>query len=205
MVQLDIPAAFAASLFFVDLGKKILRREAEKSDNKKTSAYYRFLSRSVLFAGLVICPAGIYLLAGWPGWENIYWYRRFEELILRGWVNALLPTAFLMSIIISGYIGFRLGYRLVIKGKEKYLRTIYIGVLLLSFVPVLLSYPSFLLVGTYDEYHNVTGLTRDTMPKVWDNPYGFGVGWLGVMIYFVIMLLIVSARIRREVRKYAMN
>ena len=204
MVQLDIPGAFVASMFFVDLGKKILRREAEKSDSKKTGAYYRFLSRSILFAGLVICPAGIYLLAGWPGWENIYWYRRFEELILRGWINALLPTAFLMSIIISGYIGFRLGYRLVIKGKEKYLRTIYIGVLLLSFVPVLLSYPSFLLVGTYDEYHNVTGLMRDTMPKVWDNPYGFGVGWLGVMIYFVIMLLIVSARIRREVKKYAM-
>ena len=205
MVQLDIPAAFVASMFFADLGKKILRREAEKSEGKKTGAYYRFLSRSVLFAGLVICPAGIYLLAGWPGWENIYWYRRFEELILRGWVNALLPTAFLMSIIISGYIGFRLGYRLIIKGKEKYLRTIYIGVLLLSFVPVLLSYPSFLLVGTYDEYHNVTGQTRDMMPKVWDNPYEFGVGWLGVMIYFVIMLLIVSARIRREVKKYAMN
>lgn len=205
MVQLDIPAAFAASLFFVDLGKKILKSEAEKSVDKKPGAYYKFLARSILFASLVICPAGLYLLAGWPGWENIYWYRRFEVVIFSGWFNPLLPTAFMMSIIFAGYVGYRFGYRLVIKGKENYLRPIYMGVLVLSGVPVLLSYPSFLLVGKYEQYHNLAGQTREMMVSVWKNPHDFGVGWLGVMIYFTIILLIMIFRIRGEVKRYSIN
>jgi len=203
MVQLDIPAAFAASMFFVDLGKKILKREAEKSVDKKPGAYYKFLARSMLFASLVICPAGLYLLAGWPGWENIYWYRRFEVMIFSGWLNPLLPTAFMMSIIFAGYIGYRLGYRLLINGKERILKPIYMGVLVLSCVPVLLSYPSFLLVGTYDQYHNLAGQTREMMTSVWENPHSFGVGWLGVMIYVAILFVLVTLRIRGEVRRYA--
>lgn len=205
MVQLDIPAAFAVSMFFVDLGKNILKREAEKSVDKKPGAYYKFLARSILFASLVICPAGLYLLAGWPGWENIYWYRSFEHMIFSGWFNPLLPTAFMMCIVLAGYVGYRFGYRLVIKGKENYLRPIYMGVLVLSGVPVLLSYPSFLLVGSYDQYHNLAGQTREMMTRPWKNPYDFGVGWLGVMIYFTIILLIMIFRIRGEVKRYSIN
>ena len=205
MVQLDIPAAFAASMFFVDLGKKILKREAEKSVDKKPGAYYKFLARSILFASLAVCPAGLYLLAGWPGWENIYWYRRFEVMIFSGWFNPLLPTAFMMCIVFAGYIGYKLGYRLVIKGKGNYLRPIYLGVLVLSSVPVLLSYPSFLLVGTYNQYHNLAGQTREMMVNAWKNPHDFGVGWLGVMIYFTIILLIMIFRIRGEVKRYSIN
>ena len=67
MVQIDIPAAFAVSLLSIDLGQQILKREAEKNSAKKPSVYYRFLFRSVFYAGCVISPAGLYLLAGWPG------------------------------------------------------------------------------------------------------------------------------------------
>lgn len=198
MVQLDIPAAFAVSMLFVDLGRNILKREAERMPGEKPGAYYHFLFRSIFFAGFVISPAGLYLLAGWPGWEQLYWSKRFEELILRGWFNALLPAFFIMSIVLAGYIGHILGYRLITTGKEKYLRPIYIGVLVLSSIPVLLSYPAFLLVGTYDQYHNLNGQTREAMTAVWKNPYDFSVGWLGVMIYFAAALIYSILKIRKE-------
>jgi len=59
------------------------------SGEAKPAIYYRYLFRSVFFAGFVIAPAGIYLLSGWPGWEQIYWSKRFEEVMHTGWVNAL--------------------------------------------------------------------------------------------------------------------
>lgn len=201
MVQLDIPAAFAVSILFVDLGRNILKREAESSPGETPRAYYQFLFRSIFFAGFVISPAGIYLIAGWPGWEQLYWSKRVEELILHGWFNALLPAFFIMSIVLAGYLGHILGYRLITAGKEKYLRPTYIGVLVLSSIPVLLSYPAFLLVGTYDQYHNLNGQTREAMTAVWKNPYGFGVGWLGVMIYFTAALIYCILKIRREIKE----
>lgn len=202
MVQLDIPAAFAVSMLFVDLGRKRLKGEAERSPGEKPGAYYQFLFRSIFFAGFVISPAGLYLLAGWPGWEQLYWSRRFEELILQGWFNALLPAFFIMSIVLAGYLGHILGYRLITTGKEKYLRPAYIGVLVLSAIPVLLSYPAFLLVGTYDQYHNLNGQTREAMTAVWKNPYDFSVGWLGVMIYFATALIYSIIKIRRDIKEY---
>ena len=53
---------------------------------------------------------------------------------------------------------------------------------------VLLNFPSFLLVGTYDQYHNLNGQVRDAMPSVFLNPHGFSVGWVCVIIYFVLAL-----------------
>jgi len=201
MVQLDIPAAFAVSMLFVDLGRNVLKREAENSPGEKPKAYYQFLFRSIFFAAFVICPAGLYLLAGWPGWEQLYWGKRVEELILQGWFNALLPTFFIMSIVLAGYIGHILGYRLITTGKEKYLRPIYLGVLVLSAIPVLLSYPAFLLVGTYDQYHNLNGQMREAMVYVWKNPYDFSIGWLGVMIYFTAALVYSILKIRRKAKE----
>ena len=198
MVQLDIPAAFAVSMLFMDLGKNMLKRDAEKHPGEIPKSYYRFLFRSIFFAGFVISPAGLYLLAGWPGWEQLYWSKRVEELILQGWFNALLPAFFIMSIVLAGYLGHILGYRLIITGKEKYLRPVYIGVLVLSSIPVLLSYPSFLLVGTYDQYHNLNGQMREAMSAAWKNPYDFSIGWLGVMIYFAAALIYSILRIRKE-------
>ena len=203
MVQLDIPAAFAVSMVFIDVGRNILKREAEETPGETPRAYYHFLFRSIFVAGFVISPAGLYLLAGWPGWEQLYWSKRFEELILQGWFNALLPAFFIMSIVLAGYLGHILGYRLITTGKEKYLRPTYIGVLILSSIPVLLSYPAFLLVGTYDQYHNLNGQTREAMVYAWKNPYGFGVGWLGVIIYFTASLLYFFLKIRKESREYS--
>lgn len=205
MVQLDIPTAFAASMLFIDLGRTALKQEAERNPGATPKVYYQFLSYSIFFAGFVISPAGLYLLAGWPGWEQLYWSKRVEELILQGWFNALLPALFIMSIVLAAYLGHALGYYLITTGKEKYLRPIYIGVLVLAAVPVLLSYPSFLLIGTYDQYHNLNGQTREAMIAVWQNPYGFGVGWLGIMIYFIAALTYLAFRIRREIKEHRAN
>ncbi len=94
MVQIDIPAGFVISMLAIDLGRKALKKDYQNSQTEKSTLYYRYLFRSVLFAGMVIAPAGIYLLAGWPGWEQIYWSKRFEEVMHTGWVNALLPALF---------------------------------------------------------------------------------------------------------------
>ena len=198
MVQIDIPAAFVVSMLSIDLGRKVLKAEAEKTDKEKPTIYYQYLFRSIFFAGFVIAPAGIYLLSGWPGWEQIYWSKRFEEVMHTGWVNALLPTFFVMAIVLGAYWGHVLGYRWLISGKDKYLRPTYIGVLIVVGIVVLFNYPSFLLVGTYDQYHNLNGQTREAMASVLSNPYGFSVAWVGVMTYFVIAMGYIILKIRRE-------
>ncbi len=198
MVQIDIPAGFVVSMFAIDLGRKALKKDYQNTHTEKSALYYRYLFRSVLFAGMVIAPAGIYLLAGWPGWENIYWSRHFEEVMHTGWANALLPALFVLAIVLAAYAGHVIGYRWLISGKEKYLRPTWIGILIVVSIIVLLNYPSFLLVGTYDQYHHLNGQTRDAMASVWHNPYSFSVGWVGVMIYFVAALVYLYSKIMRE-------
>jgi hypothetical protein len=202
MVQIDVPTAFVVSLLSIDLGRRALKRDAAQPGAGKPASYYRYLFRSVFFAGLVIAPAGTYLLSGWPGWEQIYWSRRFEEVMHTGWFNALLPALFVMAIVLAAYLGHRLGYRWLISGKEKYLRPTYIGVLVLVGVVVLFNYPSFLLMGTYDQYHNLRGQTRDAMVSVWKNPYDFSVGWVGVMVFFVVSFGYLVLTIWKESRQY---
>jgi len=200
MVQIDIPAAFVVGMLSIDLGRKVLKEGAEKSGEAKPTIYYRYLFRSVFFAGFVIAPAGIYLLSGWPGWEQIYWSRRFEEVMHTGWVNALLPALFVMAIVFAGYCGHTLGYKWLVGGKAKYLRPTYIGVLVVLSVVVLSCYPSFLLMGTYDQYHNLNNQTRESMASVWSNPYGFSVAWVGVMIYFAVAMAYLVLTIWKENR-----
>jgi hypothetical protein len=201
MVQLDIPAAFAASLLFLDFGRSTVKRAIERGERGRSTTYYRFLARSALFAGAVIAPAGIYLLSGWPGWEQIYWSRRFEEVMHTGWVNALLPALFVVAIMLGAYFGHVLGYRWLAGGKEKYLRPTWIAVLGVFVIIVLLCYPSFLHVGTYDQYHNLHGQSREAMGWVWENPYGFSAGWTGVMVYFVVALAYLLLKIRKESKR----
>jgi len=203
MVQIDVPSAFAVGMFSVDLGRKVLKSEADRSGKEKPAAYYRYLFRSVFFAGFVIAPAGIYLLSGWPGWEQIYWSRRFEEVVHTGWVNALLPAAFVMAIVLGAYLGHVLGYRWLVSGREQYLRPTYIGLLVLVSIVVLFNYPSFTLVGTYDQYHGLNGHSRGEMEHAWNNPYGFSAGWVGVMVFFIVPLVYLILRIRGEVRAVA--
>lgn len=202
MVQIDIPAAFVVSMLCIDLGRRVLKAEADKAGIEKPAIYYRYLFRSIFFAGFVIAPAGIYLLAGWPGWEQIYWSKRFEVVMHTGWVNALLPALFVMAIVLAGYVGHLLGYRWLIRGKAKYLRPTYFGVLIVVAIVVLLNYPSFLLVGTYDQYHNLNGQIREAMEHVWSNPYGFSVGWVVVMIYFAGALAYLIVKIWKENQSY---
>jgi len=200
MVQIDIPAAFVVSMLSIDLGRKVLKEGAEKSGEAKPAIYYRYLFRSVFFAGFVIAPAGIYLLSGWPGWEQIYWSKRFEEVMHTGWVNALLPALFVMAIVFAGYCGHTLGYRWLVSGKAKYLRPTYIGVLVAVSIVVLSCYPAFFLMGTYDQYHNLNDQTRESMASVWSNPYGFSVAWIGVMIYFAVAMAYLILTIWKENR-----
>lgn len=200
MVQIDIPAAFVVSMFSIDLGRRKLVKEHNPNESEKSATYYKYLFRSILFAGIVIAPAGIYLLSGWPGWENIYWSKRFEEVMRTGWVNALFPTLFVLFIVLSGYIGHVFGYRLLTSGKEKYIRPIYIGILILVGIIVLLNYPSFLLEGTYDQYHNLNGHSRGEMVSVLDNPHGFSVAWFGVMIFFTASFLYLAVKIKNEAK-----
>ncbi|MBU1262765.1 hypothetical protein KJ640_07460 [bacterium] len=198
MVQLDIPAAFAVSFLFVDLARQRIKREAEASGGKRPLIYWRYLFYSVFFSAVVIVPAGLYLICGWPGWEQIYWSKRFEELIHTGWLNPLFPTLFVVGIVLAAYLGFCLAYHWVTTGKERYLKPTYIGVLLLSALVVALCYPSFLLVGTYNQYHNLNNQTRESMAKVWENPFDFGIAWIGVMVYFTLCLIYTIVKIRKE-------
>lgn len=72
--------------------------------------------------------------------------------------------------------------------------------LVISSIPVLLSYPAFLLVGTYDQYHNLNGQTRETMIAVWKNPYGFGIGLSVAVIFGIAVFLYFTHKIKKESR-----
>lgn len=197
MVQIDIPAAFIASQFFLDIGRKMIKKEAIEGGNGYPTVYYKFLFRSIFFAGFVIAPAGIYLLTGWPGWEQMYWTERVEKPIF-SFFNALLYPLFIMAILLGAYVGHAVGYRWLVTGKERYLRPTYILLLAGVTILVLLNYPAFMLVGTYQEYH----FNREVMEAAWANPHDFSVGWLIVMTYFLISLLYLFFKIRREDAKY---
>ena len=201
MVQLDIPAAFAASQLFAYIGRKQIRKEADLAGEEKPAIYYRYLFYSVFFAAVVIAPAGLYLVCGWPGWEQIYWSERFETLIHTGWVNALCPTLFIAGIVLAGYGGFRLAYYWITKDKERYLLPSLIGVLAAAAGVVVACYPSFLLVGSFDQYHNIDGETREAMASVWENPFDFGYGWTGVMIYFGVSVVYMVRKLIKENRE----
>jgi len=77
----------------------------------------KFLFRSVFFAGFVIAPAGIYLLTGWPGWEQLYWTERVEKPIFHLF-NAMIYPLFIMAIVLCGYLGHIIGYHWLVTGKE---------------------------------------------------------------------------------------
>jgi TRAP-type C4-dicarboxylate transport system permease small subunit len=203
MVQIDIPAAFVVSMFAIDLSRKTLKIDAVCKGSSKPAAYYRCLCRSLFFAGFVIAPAGVYLLAGWPGWEQIYWSKRFEQLIHTGWTNALLPALFVMAIVMGAYLGHILGYRWLMNGKEKYLRPTYIGTLAIVAAVVIACHPSFLLVGTYDQYHNLNGQNREAMASVFSNPFSFSGAWVGVMVYFTAAMALLCINIVKENRDRA--
>lgn len=195
MVQIDIPAAFVASQLMLDLGRDAIKAQAAADPGRPSPVYYRFLIRALLFAGLVITPAGIYLLAGWPGWEQQYWTASAEHVVFQPG-NALIPALFALAIVGSGWLGHVIGYRWLVGGREKYLRPTYLAVLGLVTVVVLAGYPAFLLVGTYDQFQH----ERGAMASVFGNPYGFGWGWCGVMIYFVLAFAWLVWRTRRDCR-----
>jgi len=198
MVQIDVPAAFIASMFFLDVGRKAIVQESGKAKGERPAIFYKYLFRSVFFAGAVIAPAGIYLLAGWPGWEQLYVTDRVESVIF-DWVNALIPALFVAAIVLGSYLGHIIGYAWLTTGKAKYLRPTYIGVLIAVAVLVLSNYPAFLLVGTYEDYQ----FNRDAMAKVWENPYDFSLGWVIVMGYFAVCSLYVLFRIWKESKEYS--
>lgn len=197
MVQIDIPSAFIASLFFLDIGRKAIKRESQSATEAYPVVYYRFLFRSAFFAGAVIAPAGLYLLAGWPGWEQLYWTERVETVIFH-WANALLPALFVLAIVLAAYLGHVLGYRWLVTGRERYLRPTYVGVLVAVTLLVVFNYPAFTLVGTYREYH----FNREVMAGVWNNPYNFSLGWIIDMAFFTASFLYLVFKIRGEVKKY---
>lgn len=120
MVQIDVPAASVVSQLLLDIGRKTVQAEAgqSKETDGKPAVYYRFLFRSVFFAGVAIVPAGIYLLAGWPGWEQLYWTERVENVIFQ-WLNALYPAMFVVAIVGAGYLGHIIGYRWLVTGQVR--------------------------------------------------------------------------------------
>jgi len=63
MIQVDLPAAFAVGQVFSMLSKKYLVKETELFTSKLLGPFNFYLT-----CGFV--PGGLFLLVGWPAWED---------------------------------------------------------------------------------------------------------------------------------------
>ncbi|MEE8574681.1 MAG: hypothetical protein V3T30_04635 [Thermodesulfobacteriota bacterium] len=198
MVQIDIPAAFVFSQLFLDLGRKVIMKESAEDPTGKPAVYYRYLFRTVFLAGLVVAPCGIYLLTGWPGWEQLYW-TDIVEAPHGNMFSSFLYALFIIAIVIAAWLGHVIGYRWLVTGKGHLLRPTYIIITILVCGGVLiLNYPAYTLVGTYHEYH----FDRAAMGQLWDNAENLGTSVILVSTYYVLALIYAVFQVLSERKKY---
>ena len=120
---------------------------------------------------------GLFLLVGWPAWEFMYVSSWFEN----AYDNPIVVASyilFVIAMILIGNLGYILGHYWY---KTKHDRFVVWGLLtglVLTFLPFLLKWGSWKLIGNYAEVSAGKGYPFGEAP--------FFNGWLGIMAYMII-------------------
>ncbi len=144
-VQIDIPAAFAMGQLMAVVGRKSLKTGEPSIRN-------RFLLWTNWYMSLILCPAGFFLLVGWPAWETMYQWAWIENPQFHSLV-ALFYILFLMVIVILGNVGFLMSYWLIRHNKDTLAKVIVALSLLSVVAPLLIDIKAPFFIGTYQQYH----------------------------------------------------
>lgn len=173
MVQVDLPAAFAAGQILALLGRGHLRNEQHILSG-------RLLGVAALYFSLVFAPAGLFLLIAWPAWESMYWW---------GWIEApagnpvvaLFYVGFFITMVLLGVGGFALGHFLYRRGKDRAVKTLICIGLVLTLAPFFIWPLTWYYVGDYAQYHAVPKTTT-----IMYHHCDFLPSWVAVMTYVVV-------------------
>jgi hypothetical protein len=169
MLAMDIPVALMAGLFLAEAGKDLI-----KSEDKYKQLFLKVFV--LMYAAIFIAPTPGYYFAGWPAWEcNFMW--EWVDHIHDAPLKAAFSYVLLAVAVIPTFLGFLWGQHLIKKGKEKWVRILYIIMLLLVGLVILVLWDiTFNVASTYTKYE--AGETY----SFWTHP--FVTGWAITSLYF---------------------
>lgn len=169
MVQVDIPAAFVCSQVFAWSGRRWLADE-------KPSWTGRYTAIAFAYSAMVVGACGLYLLAGWPEWEVMYWFEsvRMDTANFGNALLALVAPLFIVVTGLAGGAGFMLAHQWARAGKpRRILVALWTGAALaVAMFALNPSAPMF--VGHYHDYH---AYIREAVASA--RPLDYGVVRLG--------------------------
>jgi hypothetical protein len=185
MVQVDIPAAFTLGQFFALLTKKYLKSEKQLFSSRLLGLFTFYLTFGFI-------PVGMYFMVGWPSWEVMY---------VTGWVEHVfnnLPViffyiGFMMLMIILGEVGYIVGHLCFRKGKDTIVVIGAVAGTILTFLPFVVRWGVWWKIGTYAEFLTGTGYSFFKPP--------FVIGWVIIMLYWVIMTVVFGMIANRQSNK----
>jgi len=169
MVQVDIPAAFVCSQVFAWSGRRWLVDEPP-------SWLGRYTAIAFAYAAAVVGACGLYLFAGWPEWEVMYWFEpiRMDTANFGNPLLALVAPLFIVVTGLAGGGGFLLAHRWARAGKpRRILAALWIGVAFILGM-FLLNPAAPMFVGRYYDYH---AYLREAVASA--RPLDYGVLMLG--------------------------
>ena len=103
MVQVDVIWSYAFGASFAAASARTLQKSEDKFHNK-------VFTRLLLFLAVLFAPSGVWLLSAFPRWETMQVANQIADL------PPWLMTAFAVTNITQGIVGYYVGYRLVKKG-----------------------------------------------------------------------------------------
>ena len=185
MIQVDLPAAFAIGQALAVFSKTYLKKETDLFTNKLQGPLNLYL-----IIGFV--PGGLYLLAGWPAWEAMYTVQWIENAYNTP-IIAAVYVLFVIAMVLFGNIGYWLGHYFYKKNLDKYVKlTLILGVAL-TFLPFIIKWGCWRRIGTFAEIKAGGGYPFGGSP--------FFEGWLCIMSYLLITLVIAGVWFNRKSKK----
>jgi len=163
MIQVDVFWSFGMGAMFAVLAHRQLKKEKHPFVN------YWFMY-AVLFLSVVFAPSGAYLLAGFPGWETMFFLQKY--------INPnypLLPCLFSCTNTLMGVIGFYWAYSLIHKGQAVEAHSLWTTSYIIMMGILGFGYRRFLYPGTHVEWE--AGITYPL------------VDWIGSKIFYTLIVM----------------
>ncbi|MGA1839030.1 MAG: hypothetical protein ACMUIU_00245 [bacterium] len=183
MLAMDIPIALMAGLVLAEAGKDLIRSE---------DAYKKGFLRAVTlaYAAIFIAPTPVYYFLGWPAWEvNFIW--KWVDHIIDSPLRASFSYALLACAVLPTYLGLKLGEFLIKKRQDKWVRILYISMLVLvGIIILLLKDITFNVSSTYAKFK------AGESYSFWSHP--FVTGWAITSLYFWVSLVTFYLWLRKK-------